>query len=102
MEKPKHHIFVCCSFRVGGEPKGKCIKQESTELLGYLEAELPDRGMGDVLVSSAGCMKLCDHSPVMIVYPEGWWYGGVNTEEDMDEILDALEEGRPATNYLLT
>lgn len=102
MNKPKHHIFVCCSFRVGGEPKGKCVKQNSADLIGYLESELPDRGLGDVLVSSAGCMKMCDHSPVMVIYPEGWWYGGVKGEEDLDEILDALEEGKPATDYLLT
>jgi (2Fe-2S) ferredoxin len=101
MEKPKHHIFVCCSFRVGGEPKGKCIKHDSADLIGYLESELPERGLADVLVSSAGCMKLCDHSPVMIVYPEGWWYGGIEGEEAVDEILDGLEEGRPVEKYLL-
>jgi (2Fe-2S) ferredoxin len=101
MEKPKHHIFVCCSFRVGGEPKGKCAKKSSADLLGYLETELPDRGLGDVLVSSAGCMKLCDKSPVMIVYPEAYWYGGVEDEEAVDEILDALEKGKPAEKYLL-
>jgi (2Fe-2S) ferredoxin len=102
MEKPKHHIFVCCSFRVGGDPKGKCIKQDSSELIGYLESELPDRGLSDVLVTSAGCMKMCDHSPVMVVYPEGWWYAGVESEDAVDEILDALEDGRPASKYLLT
>jgi (2Fe-2S) ferredoxin len=101
MEKPKHHIFVCCSYRVGGDPKGKCVKQNSADLIGYLESELPDRGMTDVLVSSAGCMKMCDHSPVMIVYPEAHWYGNVNGEEAVDEILDALEEGHVAEKYLL-
>ncbi len=41
MEKPEHHIFVCMSFR-GLEPKGKCIRKNAPELLGYLESELAD------------------------------------------------------------
>jgi (2Fe-2S) ferredoxin len=102
MEKPRHHIFVCCSYRVGGEPKGKCSKKDPVELIGYMESELPDRGLDDVLVSSAGCMKLCDHSPVMVVYPEGYWYGGVDCEDAVDEILDALADGGAADKYLLT
>jgi (2Fe-2S) ferredoxin len=101
MEKPQHHILLCCSYRVGGEPKGKCVKQNSGELPGYLESELPDRDLGDVLVSTTGCMKLCDHSPIMVIYPEGFWYGGVDSEEAVDEILDALEEGKAAEKYLI-
>jgi predicted metal-binding protein len=68
MEKPEHHIFVCMSFR-GLEPKGKCIRKNAPELLGYLESELADRGMNNVMVSTTGCLKLCDNGPIMVVYP---------------------------------
>jgi len=101
MKKPKHHILLCCSYRVGGDPKGKCHKQSSADLLGYLEGELSERDLGDVLVTSTGCMKLCDHSPVMVIYPEAYWYGGIDSEEAVDEILDALEEGKPVEEFLL-
>jgi (2Fe-2S) ferredoxin len=37
----------------------------------------------------------------MVVYPEGSWYGDVN-EEKIDEILDALQEGKEATALLLS
>jgi (2Fe-2S) ferredoxin len=37
----------------------------------------------------------------MVVYPEGSWYGEV-TEEKIDEILDALQEGNEATDLLLS
>ncbi len=100
MEKPKHHIFVCASFRVAGEAKGVCHRKESGTLLQYLQTELSDRGLEDVLVSSTGCLKMCVQGPVMIVYPEGLWYGEVN-EEKIDQILDALEEGQPAESLLL-
>ena len=54
------------------------------------------------MVSSTGCLKLCDEGPVMIIYPQAYWYRGVASEEAVDEILDALEDGKPAEQYLLT
>ena len=80
MKKPKHHIFVCGSFRANGAPQGVCNKKDSLQLLQYLEQELSDRGMTDVSVSSTGCLKLCDVGPAMIVYPQNWWYGRVENE----------------------
>ncbi|HEY3277608.1 MAG TPA: (2Fe-2S) ferredoxin domain-containing protein [Syntrophorhabdaceae bacterium] len=102
MKKAKHHIFVCGSFRANGTPQGVCSKKESMQLLQYLEQELSDRGLSDVLVSGTGCLKVCDRGPAMVVYPENWWYGGVEGTSEIDDILDALEEGRPAEKYILT
>ncbi|MCK5534484.1 (2Fe-2S) ferredoxin domain-containing protein, partial [bacterium] len=94
MNKPKYHIFVCNSFRLTGEPQGICNKKGAPGLLQYLEEEIIDRGI-DAMVSSTGCLKQCEKGPVMIIYPDNYWYGEV-TEEIVDEILDALEEGRIA------
>ncbi|MFO7568517.1 MAG: (2Fe-2S) ferredoxin domain-containing protein [Smithellaceae bacterium] len=101
MQKPKHHIFVCASFRASGEPQGVCHKKESLGLLQYMEQEISDRGMAGVSVSSTGCLKVCDRGPAMVVYPENWWYGKIENESAVDEILDALEEGKTAEKYLL-
>jgi (2Fe-2S) ferredoxin len=98
MEKPKHHICVCASFRAGGDPKGVCHKKGSVGFLPYIENEILDRGL-DAQVTSTGCMKACDFGPVMVVYPEGLWYGNVDSEEAIDEILDALEAGAAAAQY---
>jgi (2Fe-2S) ferredoxin len=101
MEKPKYHIFVCGSFRASGAPQGVCNKKNSMGLLQYLVQELADRGLTNVVVSSTGCLKLCDFGPVMIVYPENWWYGKVESESDIDAIIDALESGKPAETYMI-
>jgi (2Fe-2S) ferredoxin len=100
MEKPKHHIFVCASFRANGEPQGVCHKKGSIGLLPYLESELADREI-KAAVSSTGCLKACDRGPVLIVYPENLWYGKVDSQAIVDKILDALEAGKPAEDYLL-
>jgi (2Fe-2S) ferredoxin len=101
MQKPTHHLLVCASFRLKGESQGLCHKKDSPALLGYLQSELSDRGMDDIMVSSTGCMNRCEKGPLMVVYPEASWYGDLN-EEKIDEILDALQEGNEATEYLLS
>ncbi len=102
MEKPTHHILVCCSFRASGDPQGICHKKGAGDFLAYIENELIDRDMDNIQVSSTGCLKVCDRGPAMVIYPENIWYGGINGEDDIDAILDALEEGEVAENYLIT
>lgn len=101
MKKPEHHIFVCGSFRVSGDPQGICHKKGSMGLLQYLENELSDRGLANVSVSSTGCLKVCDRGPAMVIYPGNWWYGGIESESAIDDILDALENGEQAEKYIL-
>jgi len=99
MTKPTHHIFVCGSFRATGA-QGVCHKKESAHLLQYFEQEAGDRGLAGVMVSSTGCLKVCDHGPVVIVYPQNVWYKQVN-EEVADAILDAIENDTVAEEHVL-
>ena len=64
--------------------------------------ELADRGMDDVMISSTGCLKVCDRGPAMVIYPENYWYGNIENTDAIDEILDALEDGQTADKYLLS
>ncbi len=99
MQKPEYHLFVCNSFRVSGEPQGICNKKDATSLLQYIETEILDRGL-DAMVTSTGCLKACEKGPVMVIYPQGWWYGGLD-EDKVDEVLDALEDGECCESYLI-
>lgn len=101
MTKPTTHILVCASFRASGSPQGACAKKGSQQLLAYLETELSDRGLGEVAVTATGCLKVCDRGPALVVYPENRWYGGIETEEQIDAILDAMEAGSVAEEFLL-
>ena len=57
--------------------------------------------MDDVIISTTGCLKACEHGPVMAVYPENHWYGNVKNEQAIDAILDAIEAGGVAEELLL-
>ena len=99
MHKPQYHLFLCNSFRVNGEPQGSCNRKHAPEVLAKLHEEVSDRGL-DAVVSTTSCLNVCESGPVLVVYPQGWWYAGV-TDERVDEILDALEQDQPVEDLLL-
>lgn len=98
MKKPEYTILVCNSYRVGGEAQGACNKKGAANLLQYIAEETADRGI-DAVVTTTACLNLCAQGPVMVVQPNNYWYGKVETEEAIDEILDALEEGECCDKY---
>ncbi|WP_163716936.1 (2Fe-2S) ferredoxin domain-containing protein [Mangrovibacterium lignilyticum] len=100
MKKPEYHILVCNSYRVAGDAKGYCNKNGAADLIQYISEECNDRGL-DVAVSSTACLNVCSQGPVMVIQPNNLWYGGI-TEERIDEILDALEEGESVEEYLIS
>jgi (2Fe-2S) ferredoxin len=101
MEKPKYHIILCGSFRASGEAQGVCNKKGAIQYIPYIEEGLRDRDVDGAMISMAGCFKVCDRGPAMVIYPNNWWYGNITGEAAVDEILDALAEGKPAEKYLI-
>lgn len=101
MKKPNYHILVCNSYRVAGDAQGACNKKGASSLLQYISEEASDRGL-DVAVSTTACLNVCSQGPVLVVHPNNFWYGGVDSEDVIDEILDALENNEPCKKYLIS
>lgn len=98
MKKPEYLILLCNSYRVAGDAQGACNKKGATDLLQYVSEEAADRGL-DIAVSTTACLNVCSQGPVMVIQPNNFWYGGVESEEIIDEILDGLEEGELIEKY---
>lgn len=89
MNGPKFHIFVCTSSRVNGKQKGFCEANGAKDLVSiFLEAIEENDLSGEVMVTNTGCFGLCNEGPIVVVYPEGTWYGKV-TPEDAVEIVES-------------
>ena len=90
------HIFVCTNSREEGHPRGCCDPEKKEALLRAFKGKVAARALPSVIrVNKAGCLDQCEHGPVVVVYPEAVWYGGV-TEHDVDEIIQShLVEGHP-------
>lgn len=100
MTTPEHHLFVCGSFRANGSPAGTCVKKASLSVVQHLQEEVDSRGLSNIMVSMTGCLNCCVNGPVLVDYPSGHWYKAV-TEDIADEILDAIEAGEVAAQYLI-
>jgi (2Fe-2S) ferredoxin len=89
------HAFVC----LGGKT---CPTQGSEAIWAALKAGVAERGLDDrVRVNKSGCLSQCGHGPMICVYPEGVWYGGV-TPEDVAPIVAHLAGGPPHARRLYT
>ncbi len=112
MKKPEYHILMCNSYRVAGEAQGACNKKGASNFLQYISEECADRGL-DVAISTTACLNVCSQGPIMVIHPNNYWYGSVESEEVIDEIieepdqfhakvLDALEESEACEKYLIS
>ena len=101
MISPKYHLFVCASCRIYGTQKGYCHSKGAVNLIQKFMEEIDDRDLtGDVIVTNTGCFGICDKGPIVVIYPEGTWYGNV-TEDDVEEIVESHLEGGQKVKRLL-
>lgn len=93
MGQYERHVFVCTH----GE---YCPFEGSVAIHRLLKQEIAARGLQDTIrINKAGCFSQCGNGPLLIVYPENVWYGGV-TEERARRILEEhLVGGRPVAEF---
>lgn len=101
MKSPKYHIFVCASIRVNGSQKGFCHSKEAASIIQKFMEELEERDLSsNAMVTVTGCFGICDKGPIVVIYPEGTWYGNV-TASDVPDIVESHIEGGNKLQRLL-
>ncbi len=76
-----YHALLCRGPRCNAAGAGEAAQ--------VLKQCLKAKNMGDeaVLVAQTGCLYPCNLGPVMAVYPDGVWYGGL-TEKGVERIVE--------------
>lgn len=101
MVSPKYHVFICTSCRINGQQSGYCYSKDSVELVQRFVEEIDDYELsGDVMVTNTGCFGICDKGPVVVVYPQGVWYGNVSAD-DVEEIVESHFENGEVVERLV-
>lgn len=103
MAKFTSHIFVCCNRRSSEHPRGCCNPTGNESLRSSFKAEIARRGLKPgVRANQAGCLDQCELGPVVVIYPQEIWYGGV-CEEDVPRIIqETVVEGKILDDLLIT
>ena len=72
-----------------------CLRQGAKASIKALKRTLKEQDLrGAVMVTKVKCLDQCGRGPVMVIYPEGVWYGGVDEECARQIVTEHLEEGR--------
>jgi len=90
------HLFVCCNHREPGHRRGCCDPGETEQLRNAFKAEVKRRGLTGAKgrANYAGCLDQCEHGPVVVIYPQGIWYGHVQLADVPRIVEETLIQGR--------
>jgi (2Fe-2S) ferredoxin len=87
LKKISAHVLVC-RYKT-------CLKQGAKVSARALKKALKAEKLSDqVMVTKVKCLDQCGRGPIMVVYPDGVWYGGVNAERAGQIVTEHLAEGR--------
>jgi len=77
-DAPEKHVAVCTNQTCAGEGAPAVLER--------LRQAVRDSDQCDARVTRSSCLGRCGEGPMVAVYPDGVWYGGVD-EGDADEIV---------------
>ena len=87
LRKLTNHILVCAHKT--------CLKEGGYGAAKELKHALKDYDMRErVMISEVDCLDQCEHGPVIVVYPDGVWYGEVDKESAREIVKRHLRDGQ--------
>ncbi len=95
------HIFICTNQRPDDAPRQSCGEDQMKLVKRFQELIKENKLRTKVRAQRAGCFDLCEHGPMVAVYPDGIFYKGV-TLEDVDTIVtEHIVGGKPVESLIL-
>jgi (2Fe-2S) ferredoxin len=91
MERYSRHVLVCTGSYCSPERHGRALYNL---LAGLLQREGLLFGPTRVKRGETPCLGVCAGGPIVVVYPEGIWYAGVDEALLERIVIEHLRDGR--------
>ncbi|MED5165066.1 MAG: (2Fe-2S) ferredoxin domain-containing protein, partial [Cyanobacteriota bacterium] len=56
---------------------------------------------GVVLRSKVDCLRICNDGPILLIWPDGIWYGGVTPERIESIVKEHVLGGQPIEAWII-
>ena len=100
-----HHLLLCATPSKALCCPDPAVGVASWDTLKRLVRELgledPGRPGGIVLRTKADCLRICAEGPVLLIWPEGIFYGGVGPERIERIVREHVIGGVPIEPWIL-
>jgi len=85
-DAPETHVAVCTNQT--------CAADGAPAVLERLRQAARDSEECDARITRSSCLGRCGEGPMVAVYPDGVWYGGVDPEDTEEVVSSHLDRGR--------